>query len=97
MVLGSVVGGNFWTYPFIFVGTYKLGKFFLGQTPRLNRMPEQFTWDFLLKKPMDYLWPMTLGSLPLCILSWTIAYYVAKHIMTRYRARRLAHLNRNKD
>lgn len=92
MVVGSVIAGNFWTYPLIFVSTYKLGKVFMGETP-----PDQphlrFTWDFLLKKPMDYLVPMLLGSLPLAVVSWTIAFYAVRRVMKGYRTARLKRLH----
>jgi hypothetical protein len=88
MVLGSVVAGNFWTYPFIFVTTYKLGKFIMGQTPHINRMPELFTWEIFLKKPLEYFVPMTLGSLPFCVLSWAVAFYVVRRVVKGYKEAR---------
>jgi uncharacterized protein (DUF2062 family) len=93
MVLGSVVAGNFWTYPFIFVGTYKLGKLMMGQTPP-DAPRLRFTWHFLLSKPMDYLVPMLLGSLPLAVLSWTIAFYMVRKIVRGYRDARHKRIHR---
>jgi uncharacterized protein (DUF2062 family) len=87
MVLGSVLAGNFWTYPLIFVGTYKLGKLMMGLTPR-EHPRLRFTWEFLLNHPMDYLVPMTLGSLPLVVASWIAAFYVARRIVAGYKVAR---------
>jgi uncharacterized protein (DUF2062 family) len=94
MVVGSVVAGNFWTYPLIFVGTYKLGKFMMGATPP-DHPHLKFTWEFLLKKPMDYLVPMLVGSLPLVLLSWAVAFYVARRIMTGYKMARHGRIHRS--
>jgi hypothetical protein len=50
-------------------------------------MPEQFTWHFLLRKPVEYLWPMTLGSLPLAILCWFVAFYAVRRLVRSYRVK----------
>ncbi len=83
-VLGSVIAGNFWTYPLIFVGTYKLGKFMMGEMPP-DQVKVYFTWQFLLSKPMEYLVPMLLGSLPLCILSWAVTFYIVRRVVKGYK------------
>jgi uncharacterized protein (DUF2062 family) len=87
MVLGSVVAGNFWTYPLIFIGTYKLGKFFLGETPHLaeSRTHVLFSWKFLLSRPTEYLLPMLLGSLPLAVLAWTASFWFVRRVVRGYK------------
>jgi uncharacterized protein (DUF2062 family) len=91
MVLGSVVAGNPWTYPFIWISTYKLGKFLMGQHA-LRSAPKtlvrQFTLSDLLDKPMDLLLPMTLGSIPLAIIAWFVSFYFVRQLIRQYKEAR---------
>ncbi len=100
MVLGSLMGGNFWTLPLIWIGTYKLGNLFLGKTHRTGAMlgkaieSEHFSFHMLLDKPMQLLLPMTLGSIPLAIISWIVAYYMTREAVKRYKAARLSRIQK---
>lgn len=97
MVLGSVVSGNPWTYPFIWVSTYKLGQWMLGghiiKEPRTFNT--QFTFSDLLDKSSELLLPMTLGSVPFAIVSWVAAYFAVKHIVTRSKEARQKRIHKN--
>ncbi len=95
MVLGTVIAGNPWTYPFIWLSTYQLGELLLGKhgtraaSTALNR---QFTFSDLLDKPLDLLLPMTLGSLPLAIVSWVVTYYFIRHVVRKHKDARLSRI-----
>jgi hypothetical protein len=94
-VLGSIIAGNPWTFPLIWVGTYKLGKIMLGQ--HWSRAAEAalshgFTFSDILEKPMGLLLPMALGSLPLVILSWVVSFYFVRQLVKRYKEARLSRI-----
>jgi hypothetical protein len=95
MVLGSVLAGNPWTFPLIWVGTYKLGKALLGQhwsRADSSALEHGFTFSDILEKPMGLLLPMALGSLPLVILSWIVSFYFVRQLVKRYKEARLARI-----
>lgn len=93
MALGTLMAGNPWTLPFIWITTYKLGQAMLGQegTRAASRelTKHQFTFTDLMHKPMDLLLPMTLGSLPFAIASWFITYYIIADIVRRNKIARI--------
>lgn len=98
MALGTLAAGNPWTYPFIWVATYQLGKFMLGEKENggeFFRLSHGFTLSDLLQKPMELLLPMTLGSIPLGVLSWTVSFYFVRHIIKRYKEARLARIHKH--
>ena len=95
MLLGSVIAGNPWTFPLIWVGTYKLGKAMLGQhwsRAESSTLEHGFTFSDILEKPMGLLLPMALGSLPLVILSWVVSFYFVRQLVKRYKEARLARI-----
>jgi hypothetical protein len=95
MVLGSVIAGNPWTFPFIWVGTYKLGKMMLGQHwshIEESALSHGFTFSDMLEKPLGLFLPMALGSLPLAILSWIVSFYFVRQLVKRYKEARLARI-----
>lgn len=92
MVIGTIVGGNPWTFPFIWLGAYKLGKVMLGQHAahaESSVLKHQFLFSDLLDKPFKLLLPMTLGSLPLALLSWIASFYFVQQVVKRYKDARL--------
>ena len=97
MVMGTVLSGNPWTYPFIWIGTYKLGKMMLGQhgtRAASSALTHQFTFSDLLDKPSELLLPMTLGSLPIALISWFISFYFVYHVVKRYKHARLKRIHK---
>jgi uncharacterized protein len=104
MVLGTLLGGNPWTFPLIWIGTYKLGNMMLGRTPEaadtgsaLSR--PDFTLSHLLEKPLDLLLPMTVGSLPLAALAWVVSFLATCQIIREYKEARRQRLHnfRNRE
>jgi uncharacterized protein (DUF2062 family) len=93
MALGTLIAGNPWTLPFIWITTYKVGQAMLGHEGTRAASRElthhQFTFNDLLSKPMELLLPMTLGSLPFAIASWFITFYVIADIVRRNKIARI--------
>lgn len=91
MVLGSVISGNPWTYPFIWISTYKLGQWMLGgriiNDPRTFNT--QFTMGDLFDKSRELLIPMIVGSVPFAIISGFATYYAVKQVVLRSKDARL--------
>lgn len=82
MIIGSVIGGNPWTFPFIWVGSYKLGRWLSAQQATTAGVENMRLAD-VLHHPVDVLWPMTLGSLPLAAGAWLVGYGVLYPIVRR--------------
>ena len=96
MALGTLISGNPWTFPFIWVGSYKLGQMMLGHEtarPAPHVFHHQFTFNDLLQKPMELLLPMSLGSIPLAIAAWFITYYIVADIVKRHKDARLKRIH----
>lgn len=86
--IGTVVG-NPWTFPFIWVSTYKLGQYLLGSTPALGRQLDPLTLGTLLENIPVLLWPMTVGSIPMAIVAWLAFYFpLARLVAVFQEARR---------
>lgn len=73
MIIGSIIGGNPWTFPLIWVGSYELGQWMLARQDVTGSV-ENLRLSDLLHNPVDLLWPMTLGSLPLALGVWLVSY-----------------------
>lgn len=89
---GTIVG-NPWTFPFIWLVTYKLGVKALGMQAHAHPFAG-LTWTSLVENPMilfgPVLGPMMLGALPLAFLGWWATYWPMKRLVGYYRARRAA-------
>ncbi|HEX2751995.1 MAG TPA: DUF2062 domain-containing protein [Alphaproteobacteria bacterium] len=103
MVFGTLIGGNPWSFPVIWLGTYYLGHLMLGHTDVFDSVgsdmgmetagdPWALSFSTLFDNPMELLLPMTLGSLPLILPIWFVAFYLARRLVTRYQAARLARI-----
>lgn len=106
-IVASAVGtviGNPWTFPFIWLWIYQLGRWIgvggpVNQPGNLN-FPRLFgqMLSSLLKFDLNYLresvWPvfgpMLAGSIPTAIVAWIIAYFVMKQVVAAFRTSRFA-------
>jgi uncharacterized protein (DUF2062 family) len=99
MAIGTLVAGNPWTYPFIWLGTYKLGRWISG-THSAHDAPsalgQQFAFSDLLDKPTELLLPMSLGALPLAIAGWIVSFYIALNIIKRGKRIRTLRIHRGR-
>ena len=94
--LGIVVAGNPWILPFIWLSTYKLGQWMLGNTETraaTKALHHQFTFSDLLSKPMELLLPMSLGCVPLGVAAWFISFYVVSNIVKRSKDARMERIH----
>ncbi len=89
MIIGSVIGGNPWTFPFIWVGSYELGQWMLSHRAAAANV-ENLRLADLLHNPAGLLWPMTLGSLPIAVLVWLVCYGLLFLIVRRRQNERRA-------
>lgn len=99
---GTIVGNPI-TFPFIWLATYNLGAYLLGYEPRtrihldlpdgmlvlLFTEPETL-WRAFWKGIGPYIWPMTVGSIPLGLGSAVAVYFVVRSAVAGYQGRRQA-------
>ncbi|MDD9900701.1 MAG: DUF2062 domain-containing protein [Alphaproteobacteria bacterium] len=88
MVVGSVVAGNPWTFPFIWMTTYSIGRQMLGEALYVDKVPNQFIFYDLFHKPVELLLPMSIGALPFFVVSWVVAFFFARRVVRRYRTQK---------
>ncbi|MGE0847320.1 MAG: DUF2062 domain-containing protein [Flavobacteriaceae bacterium] len=91
-VLASALGtfvGNPLTFPFIWAGTYELGKWVLGGEGRSPRIDLS---GGIFNQSLDALWPlikpMTVGGLILGVIAWFALYFPIRAIATATKRRR---------
>ncbi len=88
MIIGTVLGGNPWTFPAIWLATYQLGYRLLAMERAADAPPHDITLASLLAHPFDLLLPMTVGSLPLGLAVGLLVYYPARRVVAGYRRRK---------
>jgi uncharacterized protein len=88
--IGTLIG-NPWTYPFIWVATYKLGLVLLGErAAQMAQVPEWSSATFLADAQAIF-WPMVAGGIPLAVLAGFATYFPLVRMIAAYqegRARR---------
>ena len=94
-VLGSFTG-NPWTFPLIWILTYKIGIYILGVVAT-TPPPDIFILDDIFDHPLRLFLPMLIGSLPCAILAWLVTYFPMRDIIIgfqhqRHKRRALARL-----
>ncbi len=94
--IGTVVG-NPWTFPFIWVWIYTLGRFVLGYehpaslpgNPTFGELDATiFTVEYLRDNFMDVAVPMIVGGLPTAIIAWFAFYWPLKMLVESYQKAR---------
>lgn len=88
MIIGTVVGGNPWTFPFLWFVTYHIGGRMLAYDTAGGAPSRDLSFSDLIHHPVDLLLPMTLGSLPLAALFGVVSYYAVRPLIARYRSQR---------
>lgn len=101
MVLGSLIGGNIWTLPLIWISTYKLGHLMTGHSHvtkavQAGLQPDKFSLQTLIDQPGKFLLPMTLGCLPLLLVAWVATYYITLEVVRKYQTARKHRLERRR-
>lgn len=90
MAIGTFFG-NPWTFPAIWYVTFKVGHLMLGNFS-VDAGAETFSMTELLEHPLDLLWPLTLGAVPVGIILWLLSFYGCRTLVLKYRRARLARI-----
>lgn len=85
MIIGTVLAGNPWTFPAIWVATYQLGYRLLAMEGAASGTPHDISFASLVSHPFDLLLPMTAGSVPLGLALALLVYYPARRLVAGYR------------
>ncbi len=85
-VVASAIGtavGNPWTFPFIWTWIYTLGQWLMG-ADAASDFPATLDMDYIFKRPLDVLWPMTLGALPTAVVVWIVIFWPVRGAVAEY-------------
>ncbi len=86
--IGTVVG-NPWTFPFIWTWIYALGQWMLGGEV-VSELPAVLSLTYIFERPLDVLWPMTVGGVPTSVAAWFAFFWPVRGAVAEYQhARRL--------
>lgn len=99
--IGTVVG-NPWTFPFIWIWIYELGRWLLDETSgqvaeglNFSEFFGTFTEAFLrfdlvyvFETAWPVFWPMVVGGIPTAVVVWVAFYFPLKPIVGAYQRRR---------
>ncbi len=85
--IGTVVG-NPWTFPFIWLWTYSLGRWILG-AEGLTALPDNLSFQHIFDNPLEVLLPMVVGGIPTALIAWFVFFWPLQRTVAGYqRARR---------
>jgi len=86
-IIASAIGtavGNPWTFPFIWIGIYRLGALILGWDVS-ETLPDGLTLTYIVDNPIAVLLPMVVGGVPAALVAWSVTYWPVLNIVTKYR------------
>lgn len=89
-VIASAFGtavGNFWTFPFIWIWTYNLGRWLLGEVGE-SRLPVHLSLHYIIDNFWEVFWPMTVGGLPTAVVAWFAFFWPVRAVVLQYQRRR---------
>lgn len=95
-LLASAVGtivGNPWTFPFIWLLSFKLGNYILGFKQHAE-IPADLTMSYIFDSPSLVLLPMIAGGLILGTGAWLVTFWTVRRAVDRYRKIREARIRR---
>jgi len=90
--LGTAVG-NPWTFPFIWTWTYALGQWLMG-AEAASDLPVALGFDYIFERPLDVLWPMTVGGLLTGLVVWLVIFWPARQAVAEYQHARRRRIRR---
>lgn len=91
--IGTVVG-NPWTFPFIWLWTYSLGRWILGYGQTTKVLPEDFSFQDIFENPFDVLLPMVLGGVPTALVAWFVFFLPLQRAVAGYQKARKRRLRK---
>ncbi|MFP6742730.1 MAG: DUF2062 domain-containing protein [Alphaproteobacteria bacterium] len=80
--IGTVVG-NPWTFPFIWVGVYRLGCVMIGCDAG-QALPDELTLTYIFNNTISILLPMSVGAIPAATVVWIIFFWPIRQLVTDY-------------
>ena len=80
--IGTVVG-NPWTFPFIWTWIYALGQWLLGGEV-VSVLPAALSLTYIFDRPLDVLWPMTVGGVPTAVAAWFAFFWPVRGAVAEY-------------
>ena len=85
-VIGTAVG-NPWTFPLIWLLTYRVGAWLIG-AGHGGEPPPDLSSQMLIDRPWRLLMPMLAGSAPISILAWLAFFWPGRYLVTVYQKNR---------
>ena len=85
-VVASAIGtavGNPWTFPFIWAWIYAIGQWLLG-AEATSDLPVVLSFNYIFERPLDVLWPMTVGGFPTALLAWFAFFWPIRGAVAEY-------------
>ena len=96
MAIGTLFAGNPWTFPLIWVGTYKIGNFLLGEYgDTAPPQTENLTLSGIFSQPLELLFPMMAGSIPLALFFWIVSFTLVYRLIKGYKETRAARIRKH--
>ena len=95
-VVASAIGtavGNPWTFPFIWAWIYTLGQWLMG-SDAASDLPETLSLGYIFERPLEVLWPMTLGALPTVVAVWIGIFWPVRGAVAEYQHARRRRMRR---
>ncbi|MBP5855871.1 DUF2062 domain-containing protein [Marivibrio halodurans] len=89
-VLASAIGtvvGNPWTFPFIWLGIFKLGNLILGVSAE-DLQTHRLSFGYLLDHPWEVFLPMAVGGVTVFAPVWAAFFFPLRRAIAGYQHRR---------
>ncbi len=85
-VVASAIGtavGNPWTFPLIWAWIYTLGQWLMGAEASSD-FHATLTLSYIFERPLEVLWPMTLGAVPTVVVVWIGIFWPIRGAIAEY-------------
>lgn len=95
-VIAAAIGtavGNPWTFPFIWLWTYSLGRWILGGES-LTALPENPSFQHIFQNPLEVLLPMIVGAFPTAVVAWFVFFWPLQRMVAGYQKARRRRLKK---
>lgn len=87
-VFASAIGtavGNPWTFPFIWLWTYSLGRWVMGGGHGFRLLPDDLSlMRLIFDHPLEVLLPMVIGSIPTAAVAWFVFFWPLQRTVAAY-------------
>jgi uncharacterized protein (DUF2062 family) len=90
--IGTVVG-NPWTFPLIWLWTYTLGSWIMGDSG-LTVLPENLSFHHFVDRPLEVFLPMVVGGIPTAVIAWFVFFWPLQSTVAEYQKARRRRLRK---